>query len=173
MIRCYIGLGANLGNAHEALIEAVLGLEQAAAINVVGRSSIYRSAPMGPQDQPDYLNAVAALDTTLDPLALLDQMQLLEEKAGRVRGLRWGARTLDLDLLIYGTTALQSERLTLPHPGLLERNFVLRPLADIVGESWQFPDGSTLAQHLDSCPDTELSLTALNWAPGQPEAISA
>lgn len=173
MTRCFVGLGANLGDSHQALIEAAQGLEQLADNQHIERSAIYRSAPMGPRDQPDYLNAVIAMTTSLEPLNLLDALQSLETNAGRVRDRHWGPRTLDLDLLIYGNVALDSQRLTLPHRGVFERNFVLRPLADIVGEAWTFEDGSTLAQRLSDCPDNELQKTELGWSLAQPEAISA
>ncbi|WP_439102736.1 2-amino-4-hydroxy-6-hydroxymethyldihydropteridine diphosphokinase [Congregibacter sp.] len=173
MTACFVGLGANLGDSHRALIQAAQDIERLSATTVTGRSSIYRSAPMGPQNQPDYLNAVIAVDTALEPLALLDTLQFLEKKAGRVRKEHWGPRTLDLDLLIYDTVTLQSERLTLPHPGLIDRNFVLRPLADIVGEQWQLQDGSTLAQRLKACPDSDLSDSSLGWSLPESEAMSA
>ena len=173
MTRCFIGLGANLGDSHQALIQAAQGLERLADNRRLERSAVYRSAPIGPQDQPDYLNAVIAMDTILEPLALLNSLQSLEENAGRVRDLHWGPRTLDLDLLIYGDVTLDSPRLTLPHPRLFERNFVLRPLADIVGEAWTFVDGSTLGQRISDCPANELQRTGLGWSVTQPKAMSA
>ncbi|EAQ97317.1 2-amino-4-hydroxy-6-hydroxymethyldihydropteridine diphosphokinase [Congregibacter litoralis] len=173
MTACFVGLGANLGESHATLIRAAQDLGQLRATQLTGRSSIYRSAPMGPQDQPDYLNAVIGLDTALKPLELLDELQSLEDKAGRVRRERWGPRTLDLDLLIYGTITLQSERLTLPHPGLFERNFVLRPLADIVSEHWQFQGGPTLAACLKRCPESNLRDSNLPWSPLASKALSA
>jgi len=160
----FIGLGANLGNSLAALSEAARKLERLALPGPLSRSRIYRSAPVGPQGQPDYLNAVVALQTRLEPHELLDELQAIEQQAGRERLVRWGPRTLDLDILIYGSTIMDSERLTLPHPRMFERNFVLRPLADLLGGSWQFTDGSTLRQRLDSCPDNALSLAGLDWA---------
>ncbi|EED31398.1 2-amino-4-hydroxy-6-hydroxymethyldihydropteridine pyrophosphokinase [gamma proteobacterium NOR5-3] len=173
MTRCFIGLGANLGNSHHTLQQAAEDLENLPASTAAGRSPIYRSAPVGPQDQADYLNAVLALDTTLAPLTLLTSLQTLEQKAGRRRSVRWGPRTLDLDILIYGDCVLESERLTLPHPRLFERNFVLRPLADIVGEHWRFADGSSLARRLEDCPSNALTLTTLGWSAALSGAVSA
>lgn len=173
MIRCFIGLGSNLGNSHETLQQAAAKLEELPSTRAAGRSLIYRSAPVGPQEQADYLNAVVALDTELSPLALLTSLQVLEQEAGRERSVRWGPRTLDLDVLIYGDAVLESERLTLPHPGLFERNFVLRPLADIVGEHWRFADGSSVAQRLDACPDNDLTPANLDWVASSTEAVSA
>ena len=94
-------------------------------------SSIYASPPMGPPDQPDYLNVVAAIETRLQPLQLLESLQRIEAAHQRVRKRRWGARTLDLDLLLYDNLLLQSARLTLPHPGITLRAFVLVPLLEI------------------------------------------
>ena len=127
-IRAYIGLGSNLGDSQQILREAVAKLATLGSVKI---SRLYQSPPMGPQDQPNYLNAVVQLETTLAPLALLDQLQQFEQDAGRVRLRRWGERTLDLDLLIYGQEQIQNERLTVPHMGILERDFVLIPLLDL------------------------------------------
>ncbi|WP_109440430.1 2-amino-4-hydroxy-6-hydroxymethyldihydropteridine diphosphokinase [Acinetobacter haemolyticus] len=128
MIRTYIGLGSNLGDSQQILRDAVAKLANIGEVRV---SRLYQSPPMGPQDQPHYLNAVVQLDTTLKPLDLLDQLQQLEQDAGRVRLRRWGERTLDLDLLIYGQEQIQNERLTVPHIGIMERDFVILPLLDL------------------------------------------
>ncbi len=128
MIKTYIGLGSNLGDSLQILTEAVHKLATLGAVQV---SQLYQSPPMGPQDQPNYLNAAVQLQTDLAPLALLDELQRFEQESGRVRLRHWGERTLDLDLLIYGDEQIQNERLTVPHVGVLERDFVLRPLLDI------------------------------------------
>lgn len=128
MVRCYIGLGSNLGDSIAILRQAVVQLQK---VGVVSVSNLYKTPPMGPQDQPDYLNAVIALDTTLLPLELLDYLQQCEQDAGRVRLRHWGERTLDLDLLLYGDEVIQHERLIVPHKGILERDFVLVPLLDL------------------------------------------
>lgn len=172
MIRCFIGLGSNLGDSHETLQLAADKLENLPLTRAAGRSCIYRSAPVGPPGQAAYLNAVVALDSELEPLALLLSLQRIEKEAGRERNVRWGPRTLDLDILIYGDAKIKSERLTLPHPRLFERNFVLRPLADIVGERWVFADGSSVAQRLEACPPNDLTLTKLSWTASR-EAMSA
>ena len=124
----YIGLGSNLGDSPQLLAEAV---QKLAALGQVKVSKLYQSLPMGPQDQPNYHNAVVQLHTDLEPLALLDQLQKIEQDAGRVRLRHWGERTLDLDLLLYGQQEIQNERLTVPHVGILERDFVVIPLLDI------------------------------------------
>ena len=128
MIKTYIGLGSNLGDSLQILTEAVHKLATLGGVQV---SQLYQSPPMGPQDQPNYLNAAVQLQTDLSPLALLDELQRFEQESGRVRLRHWGERTLDLDLLIYGDEQIQNERLTVPHVGVLERDFVLRPLLDI------------------------------------------
>ena len=124
----YIGLGSNLGDSRQILLEAV---QKLAMLGRVKTSKLYQSPPMGPQDQPNYLNAVAQLETDLAPLVLLDELQRFEQESGRVRLRRWGERTLDLDLLVYGQEHIQNERLTVPHAGLFERDFVVIPLLDL------------------------------------------
>lgn len=109
-------------------------MERLPETRVVARSSLYRSPPMGPADQPDYINAVAALDTGLPPEALLSALQVIERAHGRRRGgQRWGPRPLDLDVLLYGEAPYSSPTLTIPHPGLHDRAFVLYPLREIAG----------------------------------------
>ena len=124
----YIGLGSNLGDSKVILTEAVHKLASLGGVKI---SKLYQSPPMGPQDQPNYLNAVVQLSTNLAPLALLDELQRFEQESGRVRLRHWGERTLDLDLLIYAEEKIQHERLTVPHVGVMERDFVLIPLLDL------------------------------------------
>ena len=127
----YIGLGSNLGDSRQILTEAVHKL---ASLGQVKTSKLYQSPPMGPQDQPNYLNAAVQLLTDLAPLALLDELQRFEQESGRVRLRHWGERTLDLDLLLYGQEQIRHERLTVPHAGVMERDFVLIPLLDLDAE---------------------------------------
>ena len=124
----YIGMGSNLGDSAQILKEAVA---QLATLGTVKVSSLYQSPPMGPQDQPNYHNAVARLVTDLEPLALLDELQHFELESGRVRLRHWGERTLDLDLLLYGEKNIINDRLKVPHVGILERDFVVIPLLDL------------------------------------------
>ena len=132
MIRAYIAIGSNLGDPVTQTKNAIAALKQVPGVQVVAESSLYSSTPMGPQDQPDYINAVVAIDTTLAPLALLDQTQAIELEHGRVRKAeRWGPRTLDLDIILYGNLLHDCERLTVPHYGMKVREFVLYPLAEI------------------------------------------
>lgn len=128
----WVGLGSNLEQPREQVRSALVELTTLPDTRLIATSSLYRSAPMGPQDQPAYINAVARLETRLSAEALLDALQAIESAHGRVRsGEHWGPRTLDLDILLYGSEQLSSPRLTVPHPGIAERNFVLYPLAEI------------------------------------------
>lgn len=150
-VRAYIGLGSNLADPQAQLARAVAALRSLPASRLTALSRFYRSRPMGPADQPDYLNAVAMLDTRLEAHELLDALQSIENDQGRVRGpLRWGPRTLDLDLLLFGADIIDTGRLKVPHPGIAERNFVLYPLAEIAPEL-VLPDGRTLQQLLAAC----------------------
>jgi 2-amino-4-hydroxy-6-hydroxymethyldihydropteridine diphosphokinase len=130
LTRAYVGLGANLGTPAATVEAALLALGHLSCTTLAARSSLYASSPVD-AGGPDYCNAVAALDTTLDPLALLRELQALEQAHGRERTYRNAPRTLDLDLLLYGDTILQMPGLTLPHPRLHERAFVLAPLLEI------------------------------------------
>ncbi len=130
--RAYIGLGSNLNNPYKQIKQALSALKTIPKTEFISHSSLYQSTPMGPQDQPNYINAAAILETTLDANTLLTHLQSIENQQGRERnGDHWGARTLDLDLLIYGEIQQKNIKLTLPHPGLHLRNFVLTPLNEI------------------------------------------
>lgn len=126
-----VALGANLGPAEETLREAVSELAATPGVELQARSRLYRSAPVGGPEQPVYLNGAVSLRTRLEPHALLDRLQEIESVHGRTREVRWGARTLDLDLALFGSRAISSGRLTVPHPRLAERRFVLEPLLDV------------------------------------------
>lgn len=144
MITAFIAVGSNLsdpvGQAQNA-IEALKGLPSSEFIQ---SSMLYSSTPMGPQDQPDYINAVVEIKTKLTPLELLDCTQAIELEQGRVRKEeRWGPRTLDLDIILYGNEVIDSERLVVPHYGMKEREFVLYPLAEIA-PNLTLPCGSRL-----------------------------
>ena len=152
-VRCYIGLGSNLAEPEHQLKQALAALAGLPQSRLIATAPLYRSAPMGPQEQPDYLNTVAALDTGLEPLQLLDALQAIEQRQGRVRdGERWGARTLDLDLLLYGDRVIDTPRLQVPHPGLGQRNFVLYPLYDLAPQL-RLPDGRSVEQLRRACSD--------------------
>lgn len=131
MITAYIALGSNLNTPIEQLNAALKAIGQLPRSQLKAVSNFYQSQPLGPQDQPDYVNAVATLETTLSPLDLLDELQRIENEQGRVRLRRWGERTLDLDILLYGDEVIQHERLTVPHYDMHNREFVIVPLAEI------------------------------------------
>lgn len=149
----YIGLGGNLGDVRAAFGQALAAMGALPGCSLVAVSNTYRNPPMGPAGQPDYLNAVAALSTSLQPLQLLDALQRLEVAAGRVRdGRRWSARTLDLDLLLYDELVFDHPRLKLPHPGVHLRAFVIQPLAEIAPQAYIPGHGraAQLAAQIDS-----------------------
>lgn len=128
----YVALGSNLNDPRRQVERAMVALDALPESALRRCSRLYVTPPMGPGDQPDYVNAVACLDTHLSPFEMLDALQAIEQQQGRVRGgERWGPRTLDLDLLLHGDCRMASPRLTLPHPGMHERDFVLYPLAEI------------------------------------------
>ncbi|MDO8827892.1 2-amino-4-hydroxy-6-hydroxymethyldihydropteridine diphosphokinase [Methylophaga sp.] len=151
----YIGLGSNLENPLQQIKTAIEDLQSVADINIVSVSSLYQSPPMGPADQPDYINAVLALETSLNPHQLLDALQSVEQLHGRVRKRHWGERTLDLDILLYGDQILDDERLQVPHPGMRERAFVLYPLAEIAPDIL-IPGIGALQEILPLCPQGDL-----------------
>jgi len=132
MPRAYIGLGANLQDPPAQVRRALAAIGAEPGVRMVAQSSFYRSAPLGPGDQPDYCNAVCAVETTLDPDALLTRLHAIERALGRERPpVRWAPRLIDLDLLHYEGVQCATKRLTLPHPELHRRNFVVVPLAEL------------------------------------------
>ncbi|MFZ7316882.1 2-amino-4-hydroxy-6-hydroxymethyldihydropteridine diphosphokinase [Avibacterium avium] len=144
MKQVYIALGSNLATPVQQLENALQALQQLPHSQLVAVSHFYQSKPLGPQDQPDYVNTVACLTTALAPLDLLDQLQRIEQEQGRVRLRRWGERTLDLDILLYGDEIIQSERLTVPHYDMQHREFVIVPLYEIA-PNLTLPDGKNVA----------------------------
>lgn len=131
MITAYIGLGSNQGGPRAQIDQAFAELDGLPATRLAARSPLYRSAPVDAPGQPDFVNAVAALETGLSAAQLLEALQAIESRHGRERNYRNAPRTLDLDLLLFGDTAFASPTLTLPHPRMHERAFVLRPLLDL------------------------------------------
>ncbi len=133
-MRAFIGLGSNLANPAVQVQTAIADIEKLVAVQLINCSSLYKSPPMGPQDQPDYINAVVEIETDLSAHDLLDHLQMIELQHGRVRQRHWGERTLDLDLLVFGDSRINDARLQVPHPGIAQRSFVLYPLAEIAPE---------------------------------------
>jgi 2-amino-4-hydroxy-6-hydroxymethyldihydropteridine diphosphokinase len=158
MKKVFIGLGSNLGDSTAYLNKAVNALRSHDQIKNITLSRYYQSKPHGPQDQPDYVNAVAQFKTDLAAHDLLALLQQIEKNNDRTRdGKHWGARTLDLDLLLYGNMIIESETLIVPHPWMCERSFVLYPLQEL-SPDLVFPDGRTLKQCISHVPADEVRL---------------
>lgn len=145
MVICYIGIGANLDDPSLQIKLAIDALGKLPQSTLLATSAIYGSKPLGPQDQPDYQNAVAKIETQLEPLALLDALQAIETQQGRVKLRRWGERCIDLDILLYGQQTFNHPRLTIPHIELKKRSFVVTPLREIAPDL-VLPDGCAVAQ---------------------------
>lgn len=144
MTLAYIAIGSNLASPLEQVNAAVQALGEIPQSRVIAVSAYYRTPPLGPQDQPDYLNAAAALETGLDAETLLNHTQRIELQQGRVRKAeRWGPRTLDLDIMLFGNEVIHTDRLTIPHYDMKNRGFMLWPLFE-VAPHLVFPDGETL-----------------------------
>lgn len=157
----YIGLGANLADPRAQVERAVQALARLPSSRLVQVSRLYRTAPVGPADQPDYINAAARLNTRLAPQALLGALQGIERDHGRVRdGTRWGPRTLDLDILVFGSRRVSEPGLTLPHPEVHRRAFVLVPLAEVAPADLDIPGQGRLAALLAAVPKAGVEVLA-------------
>jgi 2-amino-4-hydroxy-6-hydroxymethyldihydropteridine diphosphokinase len=144
-----IGLGSNLGDRRATLDGAIAALAVTPGVGVRRVSSYHETDPVGgPPGQGRYLNAAAVLQTTLDPLGLLRALEAIEARFGRVRTVRWGERTLDLDLLLFGDRIIQTPELTVPHPRLAERRFVLEPMAEVAPDAIEPRSGRTVSELL-------------------------
>jgi 2-amino-4-hydroxy-6-hydroxymethyldihydropteridine diphosphokinase len=152
MTLAYVGLGSNIGEPRRQLETAITELKTLSAPGAFLVSGVYRSAPVGYRDQPDFLNAVAQVDTGLAPEALLGELQAIEARHGRERSFPGAPRTLDLDLLLYGERVVESPGLTLPHPRMHERAFVLKPLAEIAPQA-VIPGRGKASELLAGCRD--------------------
>ncbi len=130
-VRCYIGLGANIGNSRDTIAEALKRLNELPNLTVNTVAPLYRTAPIGYTEQNYFINTVAEVSTTLTPRQLLTALQQIENDLGRVRVMRWGPRTVDLDILLYGEQTILEPELQVPHPRMTQRAFVMVPLADL------------------------------------------
>ncbi len=153
-VRAALGLGSNIGDTKAHLEDALDRLGKSDGIRIVARSSDYRTPPWGPVAQDDYRNACTVIETTLTPRALLDRCLEIERQMGRERDIRWGPRIIDIDVLLYGETHVEEAGLSIPHPRMGERAFVLVPLAEIWPNA-PIGDGRTASQALRNCPDVE------------------
>ncbi|MBZ0335774.1 2-amino-4-hydroxy-6-hydroxymethyldihydropteridine pyrophosphokinase [Marinobacter sp. JH2] len=151
----YVGLGSNLKAPARQLGQAVMALSRLPQTSLQAQSPFYASRPVGPQDQPDFVNGAVKLSTSLSPHQLLDHLQAIELAQGRERLRHWGPRTLDLDVLLFGTEVISDERLTVPHAELENRDFALQPLLDLNPEL-QLPDGRRIVELRTQCPDNQL-----------------
>ena len=152
-VLAYIGLGANLANPEDQVRRAIDELDQVPASHLRQVSPLYLTSPLGPVEQPDYINAVAALETQLAPIELLGALQAIEDRHDRDRsGERWGPRTLDLDLLLFGQAVIDVPGLRVPHPELARRAFVLVPLADLAPADLVIPGMGRLGELMAACP---------------------
>lgn len=124
----YVGLGSNIEQPYLQIQTAIMSLHALPGISVLNDSGYFKSKPMGPKDQPDYVNAVVAIETTMTADELLQQCQQIEQQQGRIRSRRWGERSIDLDILLYADQQIQTDDLTVPHPGICLRDFVFLPL---------------------------------------------
>lgn len=154
MIVAALGLGSNLGDTKANIDNAIAELDAIEGIAVQKKSSDYRTPPWGPVPQDDYRNCCITVETSLSPRALLEAGLAVEKTLGRVRDVRWGPRTIDIDLLIYDHASVEEEGLQVPHPRMGERAFVLIPLAEIWPEA-RLLDGRTVAEALETCPDQD------------------
>ena len=150
MTVAYVGMGANVGEPRAQLLAAWDALGRLPQTQALARSSLYRSAPIGYDEQPDYVNCVAKLDTDLDPHALLSHLQGIERDQGRARSFKNAPRTIDLDLLLYGSIALSTPDLVVPHPRMHERAFVLEPLTEL-DPGVTIPGRGSAAELLRAC----------------------
>ena len=150
-VSAYIGLGSNLSDPQQQVSLALSELDALEGCSLRRASSLYASPPMGPADQPDYVNAVAEIGTVLEAELLLDQLQVLEARHQRKTTRRWGPRTLDLDLLLYGDNVIETSRLSVPHPGIAKRHFVLYPLAEL-DSSLVIPGAGMVESLVAQCP---------------------
>lgn len=147
----WIGLGSNIEDPKAQVLQAVKELSALPNSTLTNCSSLYESEPFGPVEQDNFINAVAAIETKLSPLELLDELQKIEAHHHRERKIHWGPRTLDLDILLFGRQEIRTERLTVPHPYLTERNFVLYPLL-AENPQLKLPSGQSLAEYSQHCP---------------------
>jgi 2-amino-4-hydroxy-6-hydroxymethyldihydropteridine diphosphokinase len=152
----YVGIGSNIGDSIARVQATFESLARLPQTRLIARSKLYRTRPFGPVAQGDFINAVAGLLTQLSAAQLLTELRAMETTAGRVRAVRWGPRTLDLDVLVFGSQQISTAELTVPHPGILERGFVLAPLADIA-PTLNVPGQGRVADLLAALPETGIA----------------
>ena len=173
MTAAFIGLGANIDNPVAQLMQATQLLAAIPKTTVTHRSAIYRSPPLGPQDQPDFFNACVKLVTQLSCDQLLAAMQGIEQTMGRVKHRRWGERCIDLDLLIFGAEQRDTAILKLPHPGIAQRDFVLKPLRELVDGGFIVPGSTDIDTLMTRCRSRDALRTHYSLTPGSEREIGS
>jgi len=158
----YVGIGSNLNSPKQQVLSALEDINRIKNTRLIDQSSLYQSSPMGPADQPDYINAVVKIETDLTASELLTELQLLENRHGRLRtAVRWQARSLDLDILAFGDNEIHNNTLNVPHPGLSQRNFVLYPLYEI-NPDLSIPGLGSVSQLKEQCDIGDLTKLELS-----------
>ena len=152
----FISLGSNLGDRLQYIQRAVEAIQKVASMSIRAVSSVYETEPVGKKNQPEFLNAAAELDTTIDARQLFRALKSIEQSLGRKNTERWGPREIDLDLLYYDAEVLADVELTVPHPEIHKRRFVLVPLVEIAGEFTDPAANKSITQILDRCTDTSI-----------------
>ncbi|MHB1127646.1 MAG: 2-amino-4-hydroxy-6-hydroxymethyldihydropteridine diphosphokinase [Bacillota bacterium] len=165
-VTAFLSMGSNMGDKEGNLRRAILELEKSSEIQSIRRSKWYLTAPVGKTDQAWFLNGVVEVRTTLKPIQLLRLILGIESRMGRTRQERWGPRNIDIDILLYDQLMIKEEELVIPHPRMLERAFVLVPLAELV-PALIFPDGSKLANHLNNLEISKIDILPLNGIDGR------
>ncbi|MFZ1977155.1 MAG: 2-amino-4-hydroxy-6-hydroxymethyldihydropteridine diphosphokinase [Bacteroidota bacterium] len=150
----FLGLGSNKGRRERYLLRALAELDRISGSFFMVQSSIYETEPVGIKEQPPFLNMAVELETDIDVQTLFGLLQEIEQKLGRTKSVRWGPREIDIDILYYGDTIMETEQLTLPHPGIPVRRFVLQPLSEIAPDFIDPREHRTIAALLKNCPDT-------------------
>ena len=151
--RAFLGLGSNIGNRESYLDLAFKGLQKQSRILSIHSSSVYETSPWGLHTQPSFLNQVLEILTQYQPAALFDVIRKIERQSNRQRVTRWGPRTLDIDILLYGNLRMRDDKLVIPHPSISSRRFVLAPLAEIAPNLWMPGFRMTVIDLLDQCED--------------------
>ncbi|HAD49688.1 MAG: 2-amino-4-hydroxy-6-hydroxymethyldihydropteridine diphosphokinase [Idiomarina sp.] len=160
MTNAVVALGANLGSPRQQIIDALRAIKSQPEFSLLDVSSIYSSPPMGPPDQPDYMNAVCIISSNIGAADTLATLHNIEDSFGRTRTRHWGERTLDLDLILFGDQRSDADSLRLPHPGLYQRNFVLLPLAEIAADL-TLPNGDSAQQQAQRVTEEGLTVVLL------------
>ncbi len=160
MITAYLALGSNLNHPEKQILKAIDHIKCIKDSRLTGQSSLYQSKPLDNSLQNDYINAAVRIETKLSPQKLFQACQLIENKLGKLKLYHWGPRSIDIDIILYDHYELETHELTIPHPGLTERDFVIKPLLDIDSEI-TLPNGKKLSGYLDTCKNNELKCIEL------------